>query len=129
MPYRAFDICDPDGPEIILGINQGFIHSPSFPDYYGNKRLCGLNIGIPYGKRLVLYLLSLSMEGLSMINQRPNDYLLIDNSQEYYGFTNVPRIVYNVSDREMVNIKFKSDWITTARLRSPKGFLIYFERI
>ena len=86
-----------------------------------------MNIGIPEGKRVVLYLLAKSMEGLGFFDKKPTDYLMIDNEFEIYGTSNTPSIVYNSTHKEKVQIKFKSDWITSTQLRNPKGFLIYFE--
>lgn len=124
--FRAFDICDPDGPDTIIGLTSGFIHSPSYPDYYGNNKFCYLNLGVPEGQRLVIYLLTKSMEGLGIF-KKPNDYLIIDNEYEIYGTSTRPYILFNSTSKESVQIKFKSDWITSTPLTHPKGFSIYFE--
>ncbi len=126
-PYKSFDICDPDGPDTIFGLESGFIHSPSYPNYYGNNRFCYMNIGIPESKRLVIYLVTKSMESLGFFDKKPTDYLIINNEYEIYGTSNRPYILFNSTSKDKVQIKFKSDWITSVQLRSPKGFLIYFE--
>ena len=126
--FKSFDICELDGPETILGVDRGFVHSPFYPNYYGNFNLCLLGIDVPAGQRLVIYLLSRSLEGLSFFHQRPKDYLQIGNDLEIYGQSFEPRVVYNGSDRHRVQLKFNSDWITMVTLAEPKGFLLYFER-
>jgi hypothetical protein len=124
--FRAFDICDPDGPETIVGLASGFIHTPSYPHYYGNNRFCHVNLGVPEGKRLLVYLLTQSLEGLGLF-KKPNDYLIIDNECEIYGTSHRPHMLFNSTSQETVQIKFKSDWITSTQLSHPKGFSIYFE--
>ncbi len=126
--YKSFSICDPNGPDTILGLNNGFIHSPSYPEYYGNSHDCWVNVGVPKSTRLVLYLLKMNLEGYGMFRE-PKDYLSVDNGVKLYGSALVPHTIYNSSDREKVHIKFTSDWITTTRLNYPKGFLIFFSCI
>lgn len=124
---KSFDICDINGPETISGLDRGFISSPNYPFYYGNNRQCLLNIGVPREKRLVIYLISKSLEEKSSWQDKVNDYLKIENGFEMYGFSRYPVEIYEGSDREKVQIKFKSDWLTSAALLDPKGFLLYFE--
>ena len=124
---KSFDICDSDGPDTIFGLEKAFIHSPSYPNYYGNNKYCYLKVGIPEGKRLVIYMIAKSMEGLSIFDKKPTDYLTINNEYEIYGTSNRPYLLFNSTSKESVLIKFKSDWITSAQLSSPKGFLLYFE--
>lgn len=84
---------------------------------------------MPADKRLVLYLVRISIEDESMFHSYPNDYVRINGDKllEFYGHNLQPRLVYEGNDRSQVDINFKSDWITTQSLRFPKGFLIYFE--
>ena len=58
--------------------------------------------------------------------REPKDYLNIDNGLKFYGKLVLPHIIYNSSDREKVHLSFKTDWITTAKLSYPKGFLVFF---
>ena len=124
-PYKSFDICDNDGPETILGVENGFVHSPSYPEYYGNNKNCYLNIGIPPKSRLTIYLINFNMEDISFFSRRPNDYLQIDNGSKIYGKKN-PSILFNGSDKESVKLNFITDFATLQTLDKPKGFIIYF---
>jgi hypothetical protein len=126
-PYKSFDICDRNGPEKILGITEGFIHSPKYPNYYGNSRNCLINIGVPNGKRLVISQVTFNMEGNSIFDKSPNDYIRIESNGPLTGMYYAPSIVYDSADRSNVQIRFKSDWITTTILSKPKGFLLYYK--
>lgn len=68
------------------------------------------------------------MEEKSIFRNYPKDYVGIEDGFKYYGYSNIPEIIYDGNDRETVYVNFVSDWITTQHLRSPKGFLIFFER-
>lgn len=126
-PYKRFDLCDSNGPDTILGVENGFIYSPNFPEYYGNNHECYVNLGIPKNKRLVVYLLKMNLEGNGVFKVA-KDYIQIEALPKLYGKAVLPHIVYNGSDRERVHIRFRTDWITTAKLEYPKGFLLYFSR-
>lgn len=69
-----------------------------------------------------------SMEDKSIFQNLPKDYVGIEDGLKYFGYSNIPEIIYDGNDRETIFVKFRSDWITTQLLRSPKGFLIFFER-
>lgn len=69
-----------------------------------------------------------SIEDKSIFRNLPKDYVEIEDGLKYFGFSNIPEIIYDGNDREEIFVKFVSDWITTQHLRSPKGFLIFFER-
>ncbi len=86
-----------------------------------------MSIQVPKGHHLFLFLLTKSMEGLSLVRKRPIDYFVIDNEVEQYGFSSQPALVYSGNDRERIQIKFKSDLYTLLDLQYPKGFLLYFE--
>ncbi|RNA38260.1 hypothetical protein BpHYR1_030561 [Brachionus plicatilis] len=124
---NSYDICDNYAPSVLENIDRGFIHSPYYPDYYLNNRNCYIGIKIPNDKRLVVYLMRRSMEDKSIFRNSPKDFVGIEDGFKYFGFSNVPEIIYDGNDREEVYVNFVSDWITTQFLRSPKGFLIYFE--
>jgi hypothetical protein len=121
---KAFDIC---GPETIANIENGYIHSPTYPNYYGNFRNCMISILVPKGHTLNIFVLTKSLEGLSMFSQQPKDYFVIDNEIEQYGYSDRPYLVYSGAEREKINIKFTSDPFTLKILSEPKGFLLYFE--
>jgi hypothetical protein len=86
-----------------------------------------MNIAVPENKRLVVYLLKMNMEGYGMFRE-PKDFLHINNDKRLFGSATLPHIIFNGSNRERVNIKFKTDWITTSKLDNPKGFLLFFAR-
>jgi hypothetical protein len=123
---KSFDICDNE-PDVIAKIDKGYIHSPSYPDYYGNFKSCLVSIQVPKGHTLNIFVITKSMEGLSLFTQKPKDYFIIDNEIEQYGYSDRPYLAYNGADKEIIKIKFKSDAYTTKILESPKGFLLYFE--
>lgn len=126
--FDSFDICDKYGPEVIQGIDNGFIHSPNYPDYYSNNRNCYIKISIPEDKRLVVYLVQRSLEGKGIFNSRPKDFISFSSTTTfYYGYSNTPEVIYDGNDKEQFEIVFRSDWITSQSLNGPKGFLVFFE--
>ena len=38
---KTFDICKSNN---VSGVNEGFIHSPNYPNYYGNNRNCFIDV-------------------------------------------------------------------------------------
>jgi hypothetical protein len=121
-----FDICDAQGPVALHGVSRGYIHSPNFPNYYGNSRRCAMSISVPEDKYLAVYVESLSMESRSRFSSQAKDFLRVDDLL-LYGRSGTPALVFNHTGMDQVQFTFSSDWITTALLSSPKGFLIYFE--
>ncbi len=121
----SFDICQ-DSPKTIAGLARGFIHSPCYPKYYTNSKECYIKLETN-GKRLVIYMITMNMEGKGFFTGQPNDFLQINNDSKYYGPNNPQQIIYNGTD-EFVPIKFKTDYGTSTYLEEPKGFLVYFER-
>ena len=123
---KSFDVC---GPDIIANIDKGFIHSPSYPEYYGNRKHCVVSLRVPIGHNINIFVLTKSMEGPSVLSLRPRDYFVIEDEIEHQGYASQPYLAYSGADRKKIKIKFKSDIFTLASLQSPKGFLLYFEII
>lgn len=144
MGVRKFDVCSEatviDGRQV----QSGFVHSPGYPEYYGNSRNCRIDLRVPDRSRLVLYAVRVSMEAASYVHGNPNDYVRVSDASGrldvvYYGQHHVPKLVYEgigtsalqaeslTMSSSSVRISFRSDWITTQRLTLPKGFLLYFE--
>lgn len=127
---RHIDICSSSGRLDGAKEKWGFIHSPNYPSYYGNSRSCNIDLAVPSDKRLVLFMVRVSMEDSSVFHGSANDYVRItadglDNV--YYGLHPIPKSVYDGTTKRVLRVHFRSDWITTQRLLSPKGFLVYFE--
>lgn len=126
-----FDVCDWNAAKNISTLKRGFVSSPGFPEYYGNSRDCVLSLHSPQqdNQLLFVYLVNLSVEPKSPISLKENDYLQINDEPRMSGLIKYPMLVYHnkMDQAKKVDIKFRSDWLTTAALSSPKGFLIYFE--
>ena len=58
-------------------------------------------------------------------NSKFPDYLFIENSGEKFYGDVMPRLL--IKSENLVSLQFKSDWITTASVKDPKGFLLYFK--
>lgn len=124
----SFEMCNyAQTPTVITEAKKGFISSPNYPNYYGNYRDCMVSIQVPKNHFLEIFQLRKSIEDISFIKQKAKDFFIIDGQVQHYGFSDVPSLVYSGGDRERVAIKFQSDFITTAILNSPKGFLLFFE--
>jgi hypothetical protein len=128
LKYKQFDICGSHG-STLDGFRNGFIHSPNYPNYYGNRRNCWMSLKLAANQKLIVYLVQISMEDASLFHSNPNDYVMFNNDRnlQFFSRSNEPRLVYEGRDRDRVDISFKSDWITTQSLTYPKGFLVYFE--
>lgn len=126
MGGKNFDICEDDGPEVLLDVQSGFIHSPDYPKYYGNSRSCALTIQVPVNKHLSIYLINMSLEKRSVFSSAIKDYLKVDE-KIFHGHSIIPARIFNQSGYANVRLEFVSDWITSSALASPKGFLLYFE--
>jgi hypothetical protein len=127
---NKFDICGSSSTQIDSRYGSGFIHSPNYPNYYGNSKNCQLEIKIPDDKRIVIYVVRVSLEDTSVFHDGPNDFVQIsgrDLSSKLHGLHTLPKFIYEGNDRKQFYVNFKSDWITTQSLTFPKGFYIYFE--
>lgn len=56
---KKFDICS--SSKIPREVTEGFIHTPDFPEYYGNHRDCSFDLNVPnenyrYDKCLFFFL-------------------------------------------------------------------------
>jgi len=83
---------------------------------------------VPKESRIVLYLINMNIEDLSKYTGNKNDFVRVTDStmrsQDFYGSGGM-RIAFNTS--ENLSLDFVSDFVTTTSLKSPKGFLFYFE--
>lgn len=132
MGAKKFDVCSETSEIDGAHVDAGFIHSPHYPDYYGNSRKCQIDLHVPVNKRVVLYAVRVSLESLSVVHGKPNDYVRVSDGSGsldfvYFGLHSLPKFIYEGSERPLLHVNFRSDWITTQRLAAPKGFLIYFE--
>lgn len=124
---KFYDICE--SGEAVSKADSGFIQTPGYPEYYGNNRDCGVTFRAPQeGEKLYVYLIRLSIE-----NNFNNDYVAVYDSKDKQlgrvtGFRGFPSLMHSVSStNERIQLRFKSDWITTVALSRPKGMLVYFE--
>ena len=121
----SYDICN-DSPRDIFDLNEGFIHSPEYPNYYSNSKKCQLSIRTSH-QRLVIYMLTLNMERIGIFSRNPNDFLQVQGGEKLHG-KNVPgQVIYNGTESK-VELFFETDWATSTSLDSPIGFLLYFNR-
>ena len=121
----SFDICH-ESPRVIFELNEGFIHSPDYPDYYHNSKDCHLSIRTRQ-ERIAIYLLVLNMERKGIFSRKPHDFLQVQGGEKFHG-KNVPAQFFYNGTEEKVEIYFETDWGTTIYLESPTGFLLYFKR-
>jgi hypothetical protein len=104
---------------------SGFIKSPGYPGFYGNRRNCTITLEADglLTSFVEINLLMMNLE--KVIKSRPVDYLLI-NDQIYNGTIN-ESISIKIKDPKRFNLSFVTDAYVLTELEGPIGFLIQYK--
>ena len=75
--------------------------------------------------RLLTYLIYVNVESEGWFSKVPVDYVFVENNRKSFCGSRKPQLI--TAENKTTRFRFLSDWSTTAKLRNPKGFILYFK--